>query len=136
LIGVVVGGFISGGVSLLLERRKERGAARVAARVVREDLLQLALWIEDSVTQGRWLGDSFQGTGKKAWIDERGRLAHVLNYEQYASVLMAEQVFDRVNSWIVRRGDRLELDEKDRDQFGLWLEDLRRGLTTLLEIAK
>ena len=52
LIGVVVGGLISGGLSLILEWRKERVAARVAARLVREDLLPVSLGMED-VFSGR-----------------------------------------------------------------------------------
>ena len=50
LLGVLVGGAITGWTTYALERRRERAAARVAARLVREDLLPGVLLLEDVLT--------------------------------------------------------------------------------------
>ena len=87
LIGVVVGGLISGGLSLILEWRKERVAARVAARLVREDLLPVSLMIEDVFGGRAWLQRSDRQSRERSWVEHRSRLATVMKYEDYAAVV-------------------------------------------------
>ncbi len=135
LIGVVVGGLISGGLSLILEWRKERVAARVAARLVREDLLPVSLMIEDVFGGRAWLQPPEPRSRERSWVEHRSRLATVMEYEDYAAVVQAQIAADRFDAWIASRADRSELSEDDRNQLRSWNAEVGRGLSRLLEMA-
>lgn len=136
LIGVIIGGFISSGATLLLERRRERMAARVGARLVREDLLRAALWIEDALGEDRWVHDPALRLEDDAWREQRSHLAAAMDYADYAAVITARQALHRANQWLDGRDGELELNESDRRSFEFWLADLRRGLEVLLRLAQ
>jgi hypothetical protein len=135
LIGVVVGGLISGGLSLILEWRKERVAARVAARLVREDLLPVSLMIEDVFGGRAWLQRSDRQSRERSWVEHRSRLATVMKYEDYAAVVQAQIAADRFNAWFANGANRSELSEDDRDQLRSWNAEVGKGLSRLLEMA-
>jgi len=136
LIGVVVGGLISGGLSLILERRKERVAARVAARLVREDLLPVSLGMEDVFSGRTWSQRPDRRSRERSWAEHRSRLATVMGYEDYAAVVQAQITADRFDAWFASRADRSGLEEADRNQLRRWNAEVGEGLSRLLEIAK
>jgi hypothetical protein len=136
LIGVIIGGLISGGINLFLQQRKERLSAKVSARLVRDDLYLAACWIEDAVTEGEWEYGSDRKINEQAWNDHRAQLAAVLAYDDYASVGLAYQAVQKVNNWIDKRQEHFNLNDGDQQRFKSWLEDLRKGLTVLLKVAK
>ena len=136
LIGVVVGGLISGGLSLILEWRKERVAARVAARLVREDLLPVSLGMEDVFSGRPWLQDPDQRSREQSWVEHRSRLATVMKYEDYAAVVQAQIAAGRFSAWIANRADRSKLDESERNQLRSWNAEVGKGLSRLLELAE
>jgi hypothetical protein len=136
LIGVVVGGLISGGLSLILEWRKERVAARVAARLIREDLLPVSLGIEDVFGGRAWLRDPDRRSREQSWVEHRSRLATVMKYEDYAAVVQAQIAADRFEAWFAKIADRSRLDESDRNQLRSWNAEVGDGLSRLLEVAE
>ena len=136
LLGVVVGGLISGGLTLILEWRKERVAARVAARLVREDLLPVSLGIEDVFGGRAWLQDPDLRSREQSWVEHRSRLATVMKYEDYAAVVQAQIAADRFEAWFVRREDGSSLDESDRNRLRTWNAEVGDGLSRLLEVAE
>jgi hypothetical protein len=136
LIGVVVGGLISGGLSLILEWRKERVAARVAARLVREDLLPVSLSMEDVFGGRAWSQHPGERSRKQSWVEHRSRLATVMEYEDYAAVVQAQIAADRFDAWVASRADRSGLGEDDRDRLRSWNAEVGKGLSRLLEMAE
>lgn len=136
LIGVVVGGLISGGLSLILEWRRERVAARVAARLVREDLLPVSLGIEDVFDGRAWSQRSDRQSRERSWVEHRSRLATVMKYEDYAAVVQAQIAADRFNAWFANRANLSELSEDDRNQLRSWNAEVGKGLSRLLEMAE
>lgn len=136
LIGVVVGGLISGGISLILERRKEHVTARVAARLVREDLLPVSLGIEDVFNGRVWSQRPDRRSRERSWAEHRSRLATVMEYSDYASVVQAQIAADRFDAWFASRADRSDLKEADRNQLRSWNAEVGEGLSRLLEVAK
>ena len=136
LLGVVVGGLISGGLSLILEWRKERVAARVAARLVREDLLPVSLGIEDVFGGRAWIQDPDRRSREQSWVEHRARLATVMKYEDYAAVVQAQIAADRFEAWFTNSADGSRLDESDRNPLRSWNAAVGGGLSRLLEGAK
>lgn len=136
LIGVVVGAIISGGAKFLLEKRKERVAARVAARLVRDDLYEATCWIEDSLAEGRWVKPLAKRISSQSWIDQRSFLAAAMPYSDYAAAGSAYRAAEDINNWLSSGDSSLDLTETDRERFSLWLEDLRNGLQALLRVAQ
>lgn len=136
LIGVVVGGLISGGISLILERRKEHVTARVAARLVREDLLPVSLGIEDVFNGRVWSQRPDRRSRERSWAEHRSRLATVMEYSDYASVVQTQIAADRFDAWFASRADRSDLKEADRNQLRSWNAEVGEGLSRLLEVAK
>ena len=136
LVGVVVGGLISGGLSLMLEGRKERVAARVAARLVREDLLPVSLRIEDVFGGRAWPQHPDSKRRERSWVEHRSRLATVMKYEDYAAVVQAQIAADRFEAWFANRADRPGLTEDDRDQLRSWNAEVGKGLSRLLQVAE
>ncbi len=131
-----MGGLISGGLSLTLEWRRERVAAKVAARLVREDLLPVSLGIEDIFGGRAWLQDPERRSREKSWVEHRSRLATVMRYEDYATVVQAQIAADRFEAWLANRADRSRLDENDRNQLRSWNAEVGKGLSRLREVAE
>jgi hypothetical protein len=121
---------------LILEWRKERVGARVAARLVREDLLPVSLGIEDVFCGRAWLQRSDQRSRERSWVEHLSRLATVMKYEDYAAVVQAQIAADRFNAWFANRANRSELSEDDRDQLRSWNAEVGKGLSRLLEMAE
>ena len=141
LIGVVVGGLISGGVSVALARRTEWLGAKVAARLVREDLLLHVLLLEDVLSSGSYSPSKDKKLRDKearerSWLEHRPRLAAVMMYGDYGKVIEAQAAADGLDAWIVDRTDPYKLNKQDQERLNRCLEAMRPGLYQLLNVAK
>src|SRR3989442_220761 len=58
LVGVILGGVLSGGVTFVMVRREERRAAQASARLLHDELRQIAISFRDFLAQGTDVGDS------------------------------------------------------------------------------
>ncbi len=90
LIGVLLGGLISGGAPLILERRRERGAARRAKRLVAGELLQAGLIFRTISTLKTWpyYPDVDAAVPTSAWQEHRAYLADVLDDDLWNQLVM------------------------------------------------
>jgi hypothetical protein len=94
LLGVIIGGVLTGFVGFVAERQRDRRLARVSARIVREHLLGAMRAGEDYLA-GR--PSSLRATADAlvaAWRDERRALAVVMDYEPYAEVAAGVRAAD------------------------------------------
>jgi hypothetical protein len=86
LLGVVLGGVLTGVVGYVAERRRQRQLARVSARIVREHLLDAMRAGEDLLggrpADARRAADALG----EVWREERRTLAGVMDYAPYADV--------------------------------------------------
>jgi hypothetical protein len=77
LIGVVVGGLLAGGTAYVLERSRERRAARAAALLVCDELKQIWTTLDISVgmTGGELIGGEGDEWDTSQWQAHRAALA-------------------------------------------------------------
>ena len=136
LTGVVIGALISGLTSLLLQKRNERLTARVAARLVRDDLYLASCWVEDAIIAGEWLGDAEGRINTQSWQDQRIYLAAAMTYADYAKAGTAVQAANRLNNWLNTKSNDPIINESDRNHLKKLLEDLGPGLYVLKETAE
>lgn len=71
LIGVVVGGFITGGVDFVLSKRNERRLRRAAGRLLGLELDEARLFLAASVEQGRWGAAPSRVLSNEQWSEHR-----------------------------------------------------------------
>ena len=133
LVGVVVGALLSGGTEWMLARRREQRAARTAARVVRDELYLVAVWLED-LREGAWTLPEGWRYSEQVWREQRAHLAAILPYDQYARAQQAHQATARFSAWAAQRAS--EPGAPLPPQLEMWLRDLREGLQALLEVAR
>lgn len=139
LLGVLVGGAITGWTTYALERRRERAAARVAARLVREDLLPGVLLLEDVLT-GVDSERSADLSPPEVWQAERTRLALVMPYEDYGAAAQAVYRYRQLLRYLASRPRDQpiseHISERERSAMAVWAQDMAKGLHALLGVAK
>jgi len=81
LIGVVLGGIITGGTQMFLERRRERRAVRRAKRLVGGELLHASMILRSLSDSKIWPSspDATSVLPTSAWQEHRAHLADVLD---------------------------------------------------------
>jgi hypothetical protein len=123
-----------------LEKRKEYLAARVAARLVRDELYIIAIWVEDLISFENISEKQFRKikrrTNTHSWTDQRIHLAAVMNYKGFADASMAVSASDSFKYWLSAQSTASNLDDKDRNFLKNILKNLRPGLEALKEVAK
>jgi hypothetical protein len=75
LVGVVIGGLLTGGVDFVLERRRENRRGKAAARLVHSALSDADSFIKASLVRRAWLGDPLQALSDASWVENRAALA-------------------------------------------------------------
>jgi hypothetical protein len=74
LAGVVIGGLLNGGVSLMVEHRREKREARTAARLLEGEVAEIrAMW--DIAKKTSWAGEPLTDFEKPVWLEWRAVLA-------------------------------------------------------------
>lgn len=86
LIGVVIGGLLTGGVEFALERRRERRSGTAAARLVMESLDDIDSFIKASLARRAWLGDPSEILSNAAWSEHRVVLAEAPGFDGWYPV--------------------------------------------------
>lgn len=86
LLGVIVGGVLTGFVGIAVEHQRERRLARVAARVLREHLLDAMRAGEDQLAGRPNVLEASAQALLAAWEQERRTLATVMDYSPYSDV--------------------------------------------------
>jgi hypothetical protein len=94
LIGVVLGGLLTGGTQVFIEWRRERGAGRRAKRLVEGELFQAQVFLRSVISPpAAWprYPDVDAILPTSAWREQRVHLADVVD-EAYWGVLVAMYV--------------------------------------------
>lgn len=89
LVGVVVGGLLTGVVTLLLERRRENQEARVAQRIARSELGEAAKAVEDALAAGEWPPGWDKKRWSESWSTNRRVLAATMEDDDFAKLARA-----------------------------------------------
>jgi hypothetical protein len=87
LVGVLIGGALSGGIQWLMARRTERAAARTAARLVALELDAARDLLRQWLVLKRWMWEWWKPMS--AWPDHRSTLAQTLSSRDWALVRLA-----------------------------------------------
>src|SRR5262249_35736379 len=123
LAGVIVGGLLTGLVSIARERAQEGANTTASVRVLALDLIELDSLLRWSLSDGvvhLTSADVRRTTG--TWLSARELLARKLTADDWAVVA---RVFQTSLVWSERTGD--SLDAEDRDAIGKWLVRLERA---------
>ena len=107
LVGVVVGGLLSGGVAYVMERRREQHATRAAARLLAEELRRAISFIHGVLrpVDSDWQSRAFAELDLEVWKQNRVLLASALAEEAWTDVASAFEIVDALKEerWPVER---------------------------------
>lgn len=139
LVGVVIGGLLTGGVNYLLERRREKRSGQAAARLVHAALTNASTFIEASLVERMWMGDPRQGLADDVWIEHRNGIAEAPAFDGWYPVSLAwgfiTQLRRLTELFDEGPGDD-PMQERDEEFFRLGLLMLRIADTALTEYAE
>ncbi len=135
LIGVIVGAVLTGLGNYLLARRKDRLSARVAARLVRDDLYGVACLLEDAIDSGVWPPGAPKAVDLGVWKEQRLHLAAVTSYKEYGTIMQAVVAVTRLHNWLAGPAGADAITDADKSRLQFWLSDLSAGLATLKDLA-
>jgi hypothetical protein len=85
LIGVVIGGLLSGGVSYLADRRRSKAGTRIAARLMCSEIESNQVASRMSLGSRTWAQVKV-GLKAEAWQGHQGPLASTLTDDEWGSV--------------------------------------------------
>jgi hypothetical protein len=138
LVGVVIGGLLNAALTDASERRRDRAAAAVAARLVTDELRLIRDTIASALEDGRWGAILDPGLpysrglwavehreGKRpdaAWPESASALARALTAAEWEPVSTAYALVDRL-------GLRFWTDEPDREL----TDDVRAAFADVIE---
>jgi uncharacterized membrane protein YccC len=144
LVGVLVGGLISGGATFLMTRRSERRRGRAAVRLVQAELRHGATLAESILPP--LLDDAFAGNrqmfehlqtaladlpASSAWNAHKGELAELLNARDWYALAESYEALEALRHLDVRQittDDGRIYHTSIRDVLLELLDDLKRGV--------
>jgi hypothetical protein len=86
LIGVVVGGVLTGGVAYVLERRRETREAQIARRVMRAQFGQTLKAVDDGLKGKNWPPGWKGKRWSDSWVAHRQALAAKMSDDDFATL--------------------------------------------------
>jgi hypothetical protein len=89
LLGVVVGGFLTGFVNYLLESRREKQEARVARRLARSELGEAGQAVNDALAGQGWPAGWTTKRWSDSWSAYRRPLAATMNDNDFGELAQA-----------------------------------------------
>lgn len=95
LAGVLIGGFITGGFSVGLERRREKVEIRRAARLIDADLMFAEASARTCVEKKKWWTKAVRLT-TDGWEQHRGAIAAKLPFDNWVAVMVAVTALDHL----------------------------------------
>lgn len=139
LVGVVVGGVLTGGTNLALEWRRERRAGRAAARLVHAALTDANAFVEASIFQRMWVGDPVEALADDVWSEHRTSLAEAPGFDGWYPVAGAWCWIGQLRHLVELFGEEAgsdPLEDREEDYFRLGLLQTRIAATALVDYAK
>jgi hypothetical protein len=107
LVGVVIGGALTGGINYLMRRRDERQDARALARTLYAHLVEFRGQCKYSADLGNWLLVDQPFVLPPVWRDNELPLARLLTWDQWVGLQAV-----RASQDAMRRVARLSVDEQ------------------------
>lgn len=105
LIGVVIGGMLTGGVEYVLERRRESRRARASTRLVGVALGDIQAFIQMSIALRKWLGEPRAFLDDQAWIEQRSNIAEAPRFDGWYPVAGAWRWVNQLREEIALTGE-------------------------------
>lgn len=134
LIGVVIGGTLTGVVTFVLERRRERRAEMSALRLLELDLRDAGGKIEAVVDRGEWWHRSNLELPTAAWRDHRYLLASRLDHGDWQEIAEAFHAMIQLNAHVARAaaaGEPLSTDAEMCERLKLYLREIDEAVACL-----
>jgi len=133
LVGVVIGGLLNAGVTVILRRSDDKRNARVAALLVTEDLMismppMLKLKDEQTWTPIR-AARNF--ATRDSWEEHRATLAHSVSMDGYVSLSAAFEGLAHAASGATERGDGTPLTDAEGWSLASTFLAMNRGMSYL-----
>jgi hypothetical protein len=139
LIGVIIGGVLTGGVEFALEHRREKRRGQAAARLVHAALTDIDSFVKASLVRRAWLGDPADALSDAQWLEQRAILAEAPGFDGWYPVAGAW-------GWIAQLHHLVELfqegvaddplENRDQDFFEIGLLMVGISDQALLDYAK
>lgn len=142
LVGVVIGGLLNGGLTLLLDERRERRRGLQAARVLDSELLSAETALDFFVVKRNTLWpDELVYPDGAVWLELRSVVALAVDAEGWITLNVGFQALDdvRVFRGAYRPKEKAEwdrpLDPNERSLFDSPLADIRKARQVLHPLA-
>jgi hypothetical protein len=139
LVGVVIGGLLTGGVNFLLEHRREKRSGQAASRLVHAALTSTTTFVEASLVERMWMGDPREGLADDVWVEHRNAIAEAPAFDGWYPVSLAWSFITQLRrlTELFDEGPGDDpMQERDEEFFRLGLLMLRIADTALLDYAK
>jgi hypothetical protein len=126
LVGVVLGGLLSGGVTYIMERRREQHETRAASRLLAEELRRAISFIHGVLRpiEGDWQSRAFAELDLDVWKQNRALLASALREDAWTDVASAFEIVESL------KDERWPMDRQEEA-----IEALDHGLHALGRIV-
>jgi|GEM_PF-2810758 hypothetical protein len=133
LLGVVVGGLLNAGVTVLLRRSEDKRNARVAALLVTEDLMISMLPMLKLKEEQTWAPiRAARNFGSRAsWEEHRGTLAHSLSTPAFISLSAAFEGLNHAAGAAAERADDARLTDAEGWSLASTFLAMNRGMSYL-----
>jgi hypothetical protein len=129
LLGVVVGGVLTGGVNLWLERRREAAEARAARRLLRAEVSDALAGVERALDEGKW-PIAWKKTWAQSWSTYRRPLAAGMPSRNFDAVAASYARMELLQAGFAAERDDRSLSSSDRD----FLTDIKPHLAATLRL--
>jgi hypothetical protein len=139
LVGVVIGGLLTGGVEFALERRRERRRGQAAARLVHAELSDIDAYVKASLFRRAWLADPKEVLQGESWREEKGALAEAPGFDGWYPISGAWGWITQLNQILELLGEGAgadPLDDRDREFFKIGLLQLAIADQALSDYAE
>lgn len=128
LVGVIVGGTITGGSTYFFERRRERRELKRASRLLDEELLIAETAATMCVEQRKWWPREDVELTTEAWREYRGVIALELSYAAWRAVSLAFMAVGHLATAGRENGD---LNDRVVESLRPMLRDIKAGRSAL-----
>ncbi|MBD0328181.1 MAG: hypothetical protein ICV68_17300 [Pyrinomonadaceae bacterium] len=151
LLGVIVGGLLNAALTVAYERRRELAAARVAARLVCEELLLIRDMVAASLGDGRWGAILDPGLpysrglsavehreskrAESAWPTSAPLLARVLDANRWEAVAKPYGLIDRTSMQFWTDDPERELTHEAREHLDGLVGAIPAAVGILVRVA-
>jgi hypothetical protein len=139
LVGVVIGGVLTGGAEFVLERRREKRRGQAAARLIHAELTDIDSYVKASIFKRAWLADPADVLDDEPWKQEKGSLAEAPGFDGWYPVAGAWGWVTQLNRILDLVGEGVGDDPlKDREPafYEIGLLELAIADQALLDYAK